>query len=241
MSGVLNPLLAFLAGALTILSPCVLPLVPIVLGSAAQRSRGGPLALAAGLVVSFTAVGFLVATLGSETGLDSEQLRWFGAILLLLAGLVLLSQRLQDFLAQAAAPLANWASRRQQHVDGSGLLGQALIGVLLGLVWSPCVGPTLGAATVLAAQGTNLGQVAFTMAAFALGIAASLLVLAFAARGLAQRWRRRLLSGGKRGKQSLGLLLVLVAALILTGMDHLLEGWLVEVSPAWLTDLTTRF
>ena len=64
----LNPLLAYAAGALTILSPCVLPLVPIVLGSAAQRHRLGPLALAAGLVGSFTIVGFAVAVLAHRPG-----------------------------------------------------------------------------------------------------------------------------------------------------------------------------
>ncbi len=237
----LNPGLALIAGALTILSPCVLPLVPIVFGSAAQRHRAGPVALAAGLVLSFTVVGFAVATLGSQAGFDGEIVRQFGGAMLLLVGLLLLSQRLQDWLARIAAPLANWAAQRQQNISGNGLAGQAMIGVLLGLVWSPCIGPTLGAATVLAAQGKNLVQVALTMAAFGLGIALSLLVFAFAARGLTSRWRGRIMAGGKRGKQLLGLLLVVVAVLILSGFDHVIEGLLVDASPDWLNDLTTRY
>jgi cytochrome c-type biogenesis protein len=156
--GGLNPLLAYAAGALTILSPCVLPLVPIVLSSAASRSKWGPAVLAGGLVLSFTLVGFTLASLGAGSAFDSEWVRKFGALVLGLAGIVLLFPYLSSVitLTQLATPLANWANARQTNLEGYGLLGQAGIGVLLGLVWSPCVGPTLGAATILAAQGKNL-------------------------------------------------------------------------------------
>lgn len=237
----LNPLLAFAAGVLTILSPCVLPLVPIVLGSAAQRSRFGPLALAAGLVISFTGVGLFVASLGATSGLDAESVRWFGAALLLLAGLVLLVPQLQAFVTRLATPLADWASQRQANLERFGLAGQFAIGALLGLVWSPCVGPTLGAATVLAAQGQNLGQAAVVMAAFGLGIASVLLVIAFATRGFFSRWRGRLMSAGGSGKRVLGSLLLVVGVLIMSGGDRAFESIVVAASPDWLIDLTTRY
>ncbi|MGJ3649188.1 cytochrome c biogenesis CcdA family protein [Sphingomonas sp. GlSt437] len=235
----LSPALAFAAGALTILSPCVLPLVPIVLGSAAQRHRLGPLALATGLVVSFTGVGFALATVGAASGFDGDWVRDFGAALLLAAGIALLIPKLQYWLQSVAAPLAAWASKRQDGLERFGLAGQFGIGVLLGLVWSPCVGPTLGAATVLAAQGKNLGAVALTMAAFGLGIATVLMVLATATRSLLQRWRGRLMSAGSGGKRVLGTLLALVGVLIITGGDHYVEGVLVSITPDWLADLTT--
>lgn len=241
MSTGLQPTLAFFAGALTILSPCVLPLVPIVLGSAAQRHKWGPVALAAGLVGSFTIVGFLLATLGASSGFDGEIVRQFGAIMLMIAGLVLLVSRLQAGLTKLATPLANWASQKQSGLDRFGLMGQSAIGALLGLVWSPCVGPTLGAATVLAAQGQNLVQVAIVMASFGLGIATILVILAFATRSFLTRWRGKLMQSGDRGKHVLGGLLLVVGLLILTGTDHLIEGLLVSMTPDWLTDLTTRF
>ena len=241
MSNALNPALAFVAGALTILSPCVLPLVPVVLGSAAQRHKWGPLALAAGLIGSFTVVGFAVATLGAASGFDGEMVRMFGAALLALAGLVLLVPRLQDGLTRLVMPLASWASRRQAGLDRFGLAGQAMVGVLLGLVWSPCVGPTLGAATVLAAQGQDLAQVALVMAAFGFGIASVLLVLAFATRSLLTRWRGAMMHAGHRGKRVLGAILLIVGLMILTGADHLIEGVLVSLSPDWLNDLTTKY
>lgn len=239
MSTGLNPALAYAAGALTILSPCVLPLVPIVLGSAAQRHRFGPLALAAGLVGSFTLVGFAVATLGASSGLNTDAVRIGGAVLLILAGLVLIVPRMQAWVTQSATPLANWASERQHGLERFGLGGQALIGALLGVVWTPCVGPTLGAATILAAEGRDLGAVALTMAAFGMGIATVLLILAFATRSLLARWRKGMMSAGSRGKVALGGLLVLVGLMIVTGLDHVIEGALVAASPDWLVDAST--
>ena len=99
---VLNPLLAFAAGALTILSPCVLPLVPVVLASAGQRHRHGPFALAGGLIASFTIVGFVLAVFGTRLGVDAEQLRSSGALILAAAGLFLLVTKIQDFVAAVA-------------------------------------------------------------------------------------------------------------------------------------------
>ncbi len=239
MADVLSPVLAFAAGALTILSPCVLPLVPVVLGSAAQAHPRGPLALAAGLVVSFTLTGFLLATLGAASGFDGDWLRLLGAALLFAAGAVLVIPSAQGLLTRAATPLADWANARTAVMDRYGLGGQAAIGVLLGLVWSPCVGPTLGAATVLAARGENLTMVALTMAAFGLGIASVLLVLALAARSLLAQWRGRLMRAGGMGKRLLGGLLMVVGVLIITGGDKMIEGALVAASPDWLVDLTT--
>jgi cytochrome c-type biogenesis protein len=239
LADVLSPVLAYTAGALTILSPCVLPMVPIVLGSASQAHRHGPLALATGLVVSFTLTGFLLATLGAASGFDSDWVRLFGAGLLVAAGGALLVPSVQALLTRATTPLADWANARQSNMERYGLAGQAAIGVLLGLVWSPCVGPTLGAATALAAQGENLTIVAVTMAAFGLGIASVLLVLALATRSLLARWRGRLMTAGGTGKQMLGGLLMVVGILIFTGGDKMIEGILVAASPDWLVDLTT--
>ena len=239
MASGLNPLLAYAAGALTILSPCVLPLVPIVFSAAGQKHRFGPFALAAGLVVSFTATGFLVATAGDVLGVDSDLLRSIGGILLLIVGVALLIPATQQFFERLAGPLATLAAGHQSRLERFGLTGQAGIGVLLGLVWSPCVGPTLGAATVLAAQGEDLGEAAVVMAAFGLGIATMLLVLGLAARSLIAHWRVRLLSAGQGGKKVLGGLIVVVGLLIVTGYDRSAEAALLAASPQWLTNLTT--
>lgn len=240
MSGeVLNPALAFGAGALTILSPCVLPLVPVVLGSAAQRHRFGAVALAGGLIASFTIVGFVLAAFGSRLGVDAEQVRIVGAVILGVAGVLLLIPKLQERIANAAAPLVGWAGERQQRFDNGGLWAQAAIGALLGLVWSPCVGPTLGAAVALGAQGRELSQVALTMAAFAIGIAAVLVGIASIGRTVFLRMKSGLASKAKLAKAGLGAILLAVSGLILSGLDRAIEAAFVTTAPDWLIQLTT--
>ena len=240
MSPILNPALAYAAGALTILSPCVLPLVPIVLSSAAQRHRLAPLALAAGLVVAFTTTGFVVAAFGQALGIDTLAVRAAGAAVLCVAGVVLVSQRAQDALARLATPLAAWATRRQDALDArAGLWGQAAVGALLGVVWAPCVGPTLGAAVALAAEGRDLGDVLIVMIAFGLGIATVLLLIAFAARGVLARWRGRVMTAGGRGKAVLGVLLILIGAAILTGLDRRIEAFVLDHLPERVTEWST--
>jgi cytochrome c biogenesis protein CcdA len=113
--------------------------------------------------------------------------------------------------------------------------------VVLGAVWSPCVGPTLGAASLLAAQGRDLGQVSIIMFAFGIGAAIPLLALGLLSREAMVRWRHRLASANTGGRAGLGVFFVAIGALVLTGLDKSIETVLVEVSPQWLIDLTTRF
>jgi cytochrome c biogenesis protein CcdA len=233
--------LALLAGVLSVLSPCVLPLLPIVLGTAASAHRLGPVALAAGLAISFTAIGLFVATVGFAAGLDTGVFRTISAILLIGVGLVLLVPKLQEQFALAAAPVSNWAGGYTDNFTPGGLGGQFGLGLLLGAVWSPCVGPTLGAASVLAAKGEDLGQVALTMLVFGVGAALPLMLLGFVSREAMMRWRGRMMETGSIGKTLLGLLLVAVGLLVATNLDKRLETILVDASPAWLTELTTRF
>ena len=233
--------LALLAGLLSTLSPCVLPLLPIVIGTAASHHRYGPVALAGGLAVSFVAIGLFVATIGFAIGLDGTIFRQFSALLLIAIGIVLLSSYLQQKVAGAASPLANGVSERFGGGSGAGLWGQAGVGVLLGAVWSPCVGPTLGAASVLAAQGENLGQVAATMAVFGIGAALPLLVLGTLSRDLMLKARGRLQLTGWLAKAALGVVLLAMGLLVLTGFDKAAEAAIVDVMPDWLTRLTTRY
>jgi cytochrome c biogenesis protein CcdA len=233
--------LALLAGLLSTLSPCVLPLVPIVIGTALGEHRLGPVALAAGLALSFVVIGLFVATVGFAIGLDHELFRSIAAVLLILVGGVLLLPRLQLQLATAAGPIGNWTQAHAGGFSTRGLSGQLAVGLLLGVVWSPCVGPTLGAASVLAARAENLTAVAATMLAFGVGAALPLLAIGMMSREALLRWRSRLLATGSGGKVLMGVMLVAIGALILTGLDKRIEAVLVEASPAWLTELTTRF
>lgn len=233
--------LAFAAGVLSILSPCVLPLLPIVLGAAVTQHRWGPLALAAGLAISFTGLGLLIAVAGFSLGLDANVFRVVAAIIMIAMGLVLLMPAWQTRLATAGGPVSDWTDRTFGGFSGSGLSGQFAMGLLLGAVWSPCVGPTLGAASLLASQGRDLAQVTITMAVFGLGTALPLAILGLLSRSALMRMRWRMLSAGQFGKALLGVALLLIGIGIVTGADKWIETALVNASPAWLTDLTTRF
>ncbi|GJD94490.1 cytochrome c biogenesis CcdA family protein [Methylobacterium iners] len=232
--------LAFLAGILSLLSPCVLPLLPVVLGTAAAEHRLEPAALALGLASSFVAVGLFVATIGFTMGLDAGVFRTGAAVMMMLVGLMLVVPAAQGRLAVAAGPMGDWAARRLGGISTVGPGGQFGVGVLLGAVWSPCVGPTLGAASLLAAQGRDLGAVASTMFVFGLGAALPLLVLGTLSRELLMRWRDRLLDLGKGLRTALGLAMIAFGLAVVLGFDKALGTALLNASPDWLTDLTTR-
>jgi cytochrome c-type biogenesis protein len=233
--------LAFLAGILSILSPCVLPLVPIVLATALSHHRLGPLALAAGVALSFTAIGIFVATVGFAAGLEAGLFQRVAAILLILVGIVLIVPALQRRFATAASPLGSAAESRFGGFDTTGLGGQFGVGLLLGAIWSPCTGPTLGAASLLAAQSKQLWLVAAVMLAYGIGAGLPMVALGFLSRETLARWRGGLLGAGKGLKQAMGGALIVIGVLMLSGYDKQVEAQLVAASPAWLTALTTRF
>jgi cytochrome c-type biogenesis protein len=201
----------------------------------------GPIALAAGLAASFVGVGLFITTVGYAVGVDGDVFRLVGAILLLALGALLLSRTFQNRLALAASPFGARAQSMIDHINPVGLRGQFTLGVLLGAVWSPCVGPTLGAAATLAALRRNLGQVSAVMLLFALGAALPMLLIGTLSREVAVRWRGRILHAGEAIKRALGVVMVALALGLIAHLDHGVEAALVAWSPEWLIDTTTRF
>jgi cytochrome c-type biogenesis protein len=153
------------AGALGILSPCVWPLVPVVMSSAASGGRWGPWMLTVGLSLSFALAGTLLSFLLVSTGTDPEFFRYVAGSLLLLVAAALLVPRVGDWLSLRLSLLTG---RFNPSGDGSSLFGQFGVGLLLGLVWLPCVGPTLGAAIALASVGQELSTAFAIMMAYGL-------------------------------------------------------------------------
>ncbi|MDH0519507.1 cytochrome c biogenesis CcdA family protein [Achromobacter xylosoxidans] len=230
-----------LAGVVSTLSPCVLPIVPILIGSAINSHRHGPLVLAAGLALSYAIVGTALVWAGASLGIDTTIFRGLGATVLGLLGVVLMFSALQQRFSSLTSGIGNAGNNLLSRIQLDGLPGQFVVGLVLGVVWSPCVGPTLGAAIVLASQGTNLAQAGSMMAVFGVGAALPLVALAYVSRTALGRTRSKLVQAGKVGKVLMGAVMLALAVLILTGADKLIEAWLVEHSPAWLTRLTTRF
>ena len=230
-----------LAGVLSTLSPCVLPIIPILLGSAANAHPRAPLALAAGLALSYAIIGTALAWAGAALGVDTSIFRGVGAAVLGLLGLMLMSSGLQQRFAMVTSGIGDAGNKLLARVRLDGLGGQFAIGLVLGVVWSPCVGPTLGVAVMLASQGTHLPQVALLMGVFGLGAASPVVALAYVSRSAMRRMRGKLLQAGKGGKMVLGTAMIGMAIFLLSGIDKPVEAWLVDHSPPWLTTLTTRF
>lgn len=233
--------LAFVAGLVTILNPCVLPLVPILIGSALGKHRLGPVALAAGLAASFSTFGFVVVAFGFQLGIPEQGIRMFAGGVLALAGIVLLIPALQARLTMAFAPLTNRAHAALSRTSGEGLGGQFMVGVLLGLVWAPCVGPTLGAAIAAASQGEDLLASFLTFVAFALGVALSVIGFAYGSRKAIGKRAGALQKLARFAKPVFGVMLVLVGLMVITGLDKALEAALLNLMPDWLVVFTTRF
>ena len=234
--------LAFAAGLLSTLSPCVLPMLSLVFGTALSKHRLGPVILALGLSISFVTIGLFVAMIGFAIGLDEGVFRAIAGVFLLAIGLVLVVPQLELQLAVAAGPSSNWVQQRfGGNGDGERLASQFGLGILLGGVWSPCVGPTLGAASLMAAQGQNLGQVALTMLLFGIGATIPLLLISLGSRSTLLRWRDRIMAGGNGGKRIFGAVLIFFALLTLSGMDRALQAALIRLSPEWLTSLSISY
>lgn len=229
------------AGVLSTLSPCVLPILPILITSALTAHRHGVLALAAGLAISFVTAGLALATFGHGLGLSPAATKTVGAIFLVVFGVMLVSQWMQDRLSLALAPIGNFAQSSVGRLNLDSLPGQFALGLAMGVIWSPCVGPTLGAATVLAMQGEHLSQVAVIMSMFGIGAALPLVVIGRLSRSAMSRNRERMMRLVPVGKVLLGGMLIVFAGLGLSGWDRVLETFLVEHSPDWLIDLTTSF
>lgn len=231
-------LLGYGAGLLTLINPCVLPVLPIVLASAIQNQKHGPLALAAGMSLTFVILGIGVATLGASVGLDADRVAEIGAWMMLGFGLILLVPKFNAGFSLATAGVAAGADARVGRLDQSSLRGQFIGGTLLGVVWSPCVGPTLGGAIALASQGEDLLRATGIMMAFALGISTIILLLGYGAGNAIRNRRDRMRKIAEKSKPVMGFIFVLVAVLILTKTTHRIESWLLDILPIWLQDFS---
>lgn len=233
-------LLAFFAGTLTVINPCILPLLPVVVAAAFANGKLGAAALLAGLVAGFATLGVLVNATGALFGIGENTLRITVAILLLVFAAVLLVPPLERRFSNLVAPVGAAGANLAARAGNYGIAGQFAVGILLGAIWAPCSGPSVGAALSLAAEAGGYFVAAARMTAFALGAALVLFLVAIGARSLANR------SGGVAkiapyAKKIAGGAFLVVGLLMLTGFDRRIEAVLVDLMPDWLVNFTTRF
>jgi cytochrome c-type biogenesis protein len=225
--------LAFLAGILGVLSPCVWPLVPIVMGSAASRHRFGPYALALGLSIAFALAGTALSFLLVSFELDPEIFRYIASALLIVAAFPLIISPLGEWLAVKLSALTG---RFNPDSEQAGLLGQFSLGFLLGLVWLPCVGPTLGAAIALASFGQQMVLAFVVMLSFGIGTALVLLLAGILSQRALRKISPTILGNSGAVKKFLGVLILLLGISVFMGWDKAVETWAVEWLPEWTTE-----
>ena len=228
--------LAFAAGMLTIFSPCVLPLAPIVVAAARARDPRGPIALGFGLAATFGIVGGVLASFGVEFG-DSDLARAASAVVMVAIGAALLVPAIGERIERRLGFVGRAADVMSERLPNAGLAGQAAAGVVLAFAWAPCAGPILGAALLLAAKGGSLAAAIAIMTAYAVGAASALIGAGYAAGRVASK--ARFVWAGAGGRLALGAAFVLIGAAVLTGFDHHIEAVLVAAMPDWLTAFAT--
>lgn len=232
---------AYLAGLLTLINPCVLPVLPIVVASALQAHRHGPAVLALGMSLSFVLLGVAITAFGYSLGLTPEDISRAGAVLMIAFGVILMIPRFSAAFSTATAGVASSADGRMDQLDHTTLRGQFLGGLLLGMVWSPCVGPTLGGAISLASQGESLAWATFIMIFFALGVSTIILALGYGARAALMRRQALLRRIAAAARPLMGVIFTAVGVMLFFRWHYIIEAWLLDRMPLWLLDLSVAF
>ena len=231
----------YIAGLLTLINPCVLPVLPLILASAIRREPLGPVALCLGLSLSFVLLGVSVAALGPLIGLNSDDVARAGAITMIGFGLIIMVPELSARFASATSNLSNYADKLAGGTMSGGIGGHLISGVLLGAAWSPCIGPTLGGAISLAAQGESIAWAGAIMTSFALGTSTIILLLAYGARDMINRRQVKFRKFAEHSKAITAALLICVGLAILIGLHKLVEVWFIKSVPVWFQDLSVTF
>ena len=221
--------LAYLGGILTIISPCILPVLPFVFARADRPFASSGLPMLAGMTVAFAAVATLAAVAGSWAVNANQYGRTAAMVLLALLGLTLLFPSLADW---AMRPFVTFGASLSRSADDaevsktSSIISSLLLGAATGFLWAPCAGPVLGLIlTGAALNGTNVGTT-FLLLAYALGAATSL-ALALAIGGRVFAAMKRSLGVGEWIRRALGIAVLTAVAAISFGFD---TGFLTRIS-----------
>ena len=222
----------WLAGVLIAFSPCILPALPLIVAASLQKHPLGPIMMAIGLIIGFVIMGTGLYVLSQWLSLPAYQWRLVAATFFIIFGIMMLMPTLNGgWLSK----LSNWAHDLTGKADELGAFGQILIGALLGVIWSPCVGPALGAIFVLVATQGSSVYAAFCFAVFAFGASIPLLIISYGGRYWVMSSSHIL----RYSNQVLGGILLFLGLSVLLQLDLWLQSQLLSVLPDfWLNAVT---
>jgi len=227
-------LFAFLAGVVTVLSPCILPLLPIILSSADGTGKQKPLGVVVGFVASFTFFTLFLSTIVRLSGIPAESLRFFSVIILAGFGVSLLIPQVQAQIEILFSRFANLVPSTQNQ---TGFLGGLVIGLSLGLLWTPCVGPILASVISLAITGTVTAQAFLITLAYAVGTAIPMFMIMLAG-STALKKAPWLLRNTSKIQKAFGVLMILTAVGIFLNVDRRFQTWVLQTFPNYGVGLT---
>lgn len=230
--------LAFIAGALTMMSPCVIPVIPLVMAGAAKAARFGPTFLLLGLVISFSLTGTFATVILFQLDLTPDLLSDIGGSALVIVGSFLLFPGLDNVFKRLTSGPANYFSGLIDRFSIEGGTGQFILGLVIGFIWAPCTGPTLGAAIALASQRENLTQSFFTMLSFSAGAAIPLALFGATANKFIKK-RSLFVKYSARARIAMAVVFIGIGASILLSLHKTLEASILQLLPEWWVNLIT--
>lgn len=226
---------AFMAGIVTILSPCILPILPIILSSTTGDSgKKRPIGVVVGFILSFTFFTLFLSSIVRVSGLPADSLRYFSIIVLALFGLSLLIPQVQTYIEKLFSSLSKYVPNNQNK---KGFSGGILIGLSLGLLWTPCVGPILASVISLAISGTITSQAVLITLAYSLGTAIPMFIIMQAGSTALQKvpW---LVRNTARIQEAFGVLMIITAVGIFFNLDRKFQLYILETFPNYGVGLT---
>lgn len=229
--------IAFISGILTVFSPCVLPILPLILASGVDGNKRRVQGVIAGLVLSFTLASLLLATVVRVLGLPADMIRSLAVLLLVIFGLSLVFPQIWESVQTWIE--THWRIQPKQ-ATGSGFLGGFISGISLGLVWTPCIGPVVAAVATLAAVSQVSFEAGLIALAYALGTGLPLYLIASGSSHLTSRldWIKQ---SNDQIRKIFGLIVLASALFIWSGADRTLQAWTLANLPESWTQIATNF
>src|SRR5271170_2458474 len=209
--------LSFVEGLALIASPCILPVLPLVLSTSVEGGRKRPFGIILGFVLAFTAFAMLSRRLVLLLGVNLDAIKYGSLVLLALLGVVLLSKSLSEKFSALTQRFANTGSNLSAGPSG-GFGSGILIGMLIGLVWTPCAGPILAAVLVQIIRQQSDAQAFLLVASFAFGAGVPMLIISLTGRKIMAKLS--FFTKHSEGvRKAFGVLILIAVALIATGID----------------------
>lgn len=234
---VLLIIFAFIAGVVTVLSPCILPLLPIILSSSfagKEIGKARPFGVVTGFVMSFTFFTLFLSTIVRLTSIPADSLRIVAVVVIAVLGISLLIPKLQLYIEVLFSRLS---SKLPQSNGNPSFWGGLVVGLSLGLLWTPCVGPILASVISLAITGTVTLDTFLLTFAYAVGTALPMFVIIYSGQNVLQKvpW---LLRNTPNIQKAFGVLMILTAIGIFTNVDRKFQTFIITQFPQYGTGLT---